>query len=332
MRITAQKLKEIVEDAISFYNEYQSNLGGSGNYGFPKDYLISADIEDLDNRCFHNNEILEYNNYLVGAARGTFVAYKDKNINVDFTTSMVFNERHQYIKKLPKEKKVRMKDGNIKTFKYVLVRESFKELAKHDAYFYLECKDMEELPEVFKDLLMLPNKNKEMTIIGNKLKSFKNLFRCDFIDEIKFTSHNLPSFETFEHLKECATPPRKIIFGMNVNNFNGLQKFENKKTTIDISTTTNINSFYGLPVHDAADIFNRTSLHSNSNEVMEAFNNYFDIITKHKDLYEDPVKDNIMKVYNPKTVAIFDMYYNNMENYKGIDINLINKLTYHLLK
>ena len=330
MRITAQKLKEIVEDAISFYNEYQ---GADGNFnGSPRDYLISADIEDLDNPCFHNNEILEYNNYLVGAARGTFVAYKDKNINVDFTTSMVFNERHQYIKKLPKEKKVRMKDGNIKIFKYVLVRESFKDLMKHNAYFYLECKDMEELPEVFKDLIMLPNKNKEMTITGNKLKSFKNLFKCDFIDDIKFTSHNLPSFETFEHLTECATPPRKILFGMNVNNFNGFQKFENITTTIDIATTTNINSFYGLPIRYVSNILTRPSLHSNSTQVMEEFHNYFDIITKHKDLYEDPVKDNIMKVYNPKTVAIFDMYYNNTKNYKDVNLDLINKLTYHLLK
>ena len=334
MRITAQKLKEIVEDAISFYNEYQGNDGKlKGDWG---DYLIEIDdLNDLNKPIYHNDEVMGYMDYNNASMHRKPVAYKDKNINVDFKTSETKNERHQYIKKLPKPKQAPLVNGGITVFKYALVTESFKD-DTGSSDFYLDCEDMEELPAVFNNLLIRA-RNTSMTFIGKKLKSFKNLFKCVYVHAINFYPDELPSFETFEHLGLSKDSVLSVKFHGTIKNFNGFQKIprdENNTiyTNTDISVATGVESFYGLPINHVGNILTRTSLHSNSTEVMEAFNNYFGIITKHKDLYEDPVKDNIMKVYNPKTVAIFDMYYNNMESYKGIDINIINKLTYHLLK
>ena len=348
MPILAKDLIQPINDAEEFFKKFGGYTTIANRDSLYRNNLanLNAAPEFTDTKWWDYEGTDPVVNFHTGIISDVFVDYR-KGGGLKLNLEIARNPYYKIVK-LPKPKfgTIRDTSGNQKIHKFEFGLKQNPQLIPinpHRNYnpVHIDAGDLSTLPEEFNKInsVIMPVTSNEgsddttrdpMKITGKQLTSYKNLFKEGVFNLVYAHIVDTPKIETFEHLQNTQIDNIKMYYPIH---FNGFYKIKREiKIRVDLEEMENDVSFFGLGLHNIVSDNEMTAEITGSNKGYDLLNDYIRIVSKHTDLYENQLKTNIMKHFNPKTVGEFDAYYNNITSYPNIDTNLIAKLIGHLLK
>ena len=357
MPILAKDLIQPINDAEEFFNKFGGYTTIASRESLYRNNLanLNAAPEFTDTKWWDYEGTDPVVNFHTGIISDVFVDYR-KGGGLKLNLQIALNPYYKIVK-LPKPKfgTIRDTSGNHKIHKFEFGLKQNSQLIPINPHrdhnpVHIDAGELSTLPEEFNKIhsVVMPSieikeygddmgrntksKRHAIKITGKQLTSYKNLFKEGVFDLIYLYSRvNTPNIETFEHLQNTQIDSIKMYDPIH---FNGFYKIKRKiKINIELDEMTEEDlSFFGLGLHNIVSDNEMTAEITGSIKGYHLLNDYIRIVSKHTDLYENQLKTNIMKHFNPKTVGEFDAYYNNITSYPNVNTNLIAKLIGHLLK
>ena len=340
MPILAKDLIRAINDADEFFNKFGSD---NRELTFRKNLIGLDHLPSFDETDWWNTE---GDGAAANAYSGIipFACLVDKTSDV-LTLNLAEAVNPVYrIFKLPKPKMGNFKDssGNYKLHKFEFGIKQVTAFVRESNTLYqtvvIDAENLSTLPEEFNKIGMVKMPSNEdnkynytIEIRGKQLTSYKNLFKKGVTRMTYFHGNLTPNIETFEDLEGTQISEISMFDPINFNGFHKIKQTIRIKVETDESNGNNM-SFFGLDLHNIMrDKYLMVNIEGSAKAQSDLLQ-FRNIVKKHTDLYQDQLKTYIMKTFNPKTLEIFDAYYNNITSYPNIDTNLIAKLIGHLLK
>jgi len=341
MAILAEDLIQPINDAEEFFNRFDPD--GSNNR---QDVFSRKNLADITNLPpFKDTEW--WNTEGEGAAVGPYTGIipfrclVDKKSNgLQLNLGEAINPINQ-IFKLPKPKlgSIRDESGNYKLHKFEFGIKQVSSLISNIAEQYknlvIDAENLSTLPEEFNkiynvDMPIHNNMSYSLEIVGRQLTSYKNLFKRG-VPRLTYQNSSIPNIQTFEDLAGTEVSLYTMYDPINFNGFNKITQTIRIHVKVEQSSGNDM-SFFGLDSHNIMrDKYLIINIDGSTEARMNLLN-FRGIVKKHTDLYQDQLKSYILKTLNPKTVEIFDAYYNNLTSYPNVDTNIIANLIASLLK